>query len=67
MAAKVGEPLITSMTVEVALRLIDDREAATDAELVGRWCWWGRYTCAWRAGAVLLVDVARPWSTPYRI
>src|SRR6266542_1492772 len=35
-AAKVGEPLVTSMIVKAALPLIDDRKAATDAEPAGR-------------------------------
>jgi len=35
-AAKVGEPLDASMIAEAALLLVDDREAATDAEPAGR-------------------------------
>jgi hypothetical protein len=49
-AAKVGEPQGAGTVVEAALLLVDDREAAADAEPATRLCWWGRYTCAWRAG-----------------
>ncbi len=43
-AVKVGEPLGTSMIMQAALLLVDDREAATDTEPAERLWWWGLYT-----------------------
>jgi len=49
-AVKVAVPLRVRVAVEVLLLAVEDREAASEGQRARRWCWWWRYTCAWRAG-----------------